>query len=184
DTNSGLNSVTHTPRRDWVFVANLYRQDFLIPGLTSQITAVYNMNREKNRIEIDDNGFPVRPALIGDGRGRDYDVVYLGYNADGRIGRINLTASLYGAFGEDRNSIFTSRPARIRAGFAATEISYDKDWMRFRLSGLYATGDGKPYDKVETGFDAIFENPVFAGADTSYWIRQSIPFAGGGRAIA
>ncbi|MCW6529025.1 hypothetical protein NED98_02090 [Sphingomonas sp. MMSM20] len=184
DTNSGLNSVTHTPRRDWVFVANLYRQDFLIPGLTSQITAVYNMNREKNRIEIDDNGFPVRPALIGDGRGRDYDVVYLGYNADGRIGRINLTASLYGAFGEDRNSIFTSHPARIRAGFAATEISYDKDWMRFRLSGLYATGDGKPYDKVETGFDAIFENPVFAGADTSYWIRQSIPFAGGGRAIA
>ncbi len=184
DTNSGLNSVTHTPRRDWVFVANLYRQDFLIPGLTSQITAVYNMNREKNRIEIDDNGFPVRPALIGDGRGRDYDVVYLGYNADGRIGRINLTASLYGAFGEDRNSIFTSRPARIRAGFAATEISYDKDWMRFRLSGLYATGDGKPYDKVETGFDAIFENPIFAGADTSYWIRQSIPFAGGGRAIA
>ncbi|MBV8237910.1 MAG: hypothetical protein JO221_03980 [Sphingomonas sp.] len=184
DTNSGLNSVTHAPRRDWVFVANLYRQDFLIPGLTSQITAVYNMNRERNRIEIDDNGFPVRPALIGDGRGRDYDVVYLGYNADGRIGRINLTASLYGAFGEDRNSIFTSRPARIRAGFAATEISYDKDWMRFRLSGLYATGDGKPYDKVETGFDAIFENPVFAGADTSYWIRQSIPFAGGGRAIA
>ncbi len=184
DTNSGLNSVTHTPRRDWVFIANLYRQDFLIPGLTSQITAVYNMNREKNRIEIDDNGFPVRPALIGDGRGRDYDVVYLGYNADGRIGRINLTASLYGAFGEDRNSIFTSRPARIRAGFAATEISYDKDWMRFRLSGLYATGDGKPYDKVETGFDAIFENPIFAGADTSYWIRQSIPFAGGGRAIA
>lgn len=184
DTNSGLNSVTHTPRRDWVFVANLYRQDFLIPGLTSQITAVYNMNREKNRIEIDDNGFPVRPALIGDGRGRDYDVVYLGYNADGRIGRINLTASFYGAFGEDRNSIFTSRPARIRAGFAATEISYDKDWMRFRLSGLYATGDGKPYDKVETGFDAIFENPIFAGADTSYWIRQSIPFAGGGRAIA
>ena len=184
DTNSGLNSVTHTPRRDWVFVANLYRQDFLIPGLTSQITAVYNMNREKNRIEIDDNGFPVRPALIGDGRGRDYDVVYLGYNADGRIGRINLTASFYGAFGEDRNSIFTSRPTRIRAGFAATEISYDKDWMRFRLSGLYATGDGKPYDKVETGFDAIFENPIFAGADTSYWIRQSIPFAGGGRAIA
>ena len=33
------------------------------------------------------------------------------------------------------------------------------------------------------GFDAIFENPIFAGADTSYWIRQTIPFAGGGRAV-
>ncbi len=26
--------------------------------------------------------------------------------------------------------------------------------------------------------------PIFAGADTSYWIRQTIPFAGGGRVIA
>ena len=49
---------------------------------------------------------------------------------------------------------------------------------------LYASGDSDPYDNIETGFDAIFENPIFAGADTSYWIRQSIPFAGGGRAIA
>jgi hypothetical protein len=30
----------------------------------------------------------------------------------------------------------------------------------------------------------VFENPIFAGADTSYWIRQSIPFAGGGRAVS
>ncbi|WP_242128302.1 hypothetical protein [Sphingobium sp. Sx8-8] len=183
DTNSGLNSVVQSPRHDWVFLANLYRQDFLIPGLTSQITAVYNMNREKHDVEIDDNGFPVRPALLGDLRGREYDVVYLGYNADGRIGRMNLTASLYGALGEDRNSFFTSKPAQIRAFFAAAEASYDKDWMRFRLSGLYASGDGDPHDNRETGFDAIFENPVFAGADTSYWIRQSIPFAGGGRVI-
>ncbi|CAD7340619.1 hypothetical protein FIM10_15610 [Sphingomonadales bacterium 56] len=183
DTNSGLNSVVQSPRRDWVFLANLYRQDFLIPGLTSQITAVYNMNREAGRIEVDDNGFPVRPALLGDLRGRDYDVVYLGYNADGRIGRINLTASVYGALGEDRNSFFTSEPAQIRAFFAAAEASIDKDWMRFRLSGLYASGDGDPYDDRENGFDAIFENPIFAGADTSYWIRQTIPFAGGGRAI-
>ncbi|MFB9051402.1 hypothetical protein ACFFV8_22105 [Sphingobium indicum] len=184
DTNSGLNSVVQSPRRDWIFLANLYRQDFLVPGLTSQITAVYNMNREKRDIEIDDNGFPLRPALLGDLRGREYDVVYLGYNADGRIGRVNLTASLYGALGEDRNSFFTSRPAQIRAFFAAAEASVDKDWMRFRLSGLYASGDGDPYDNRENGFDAIFENPVFAGADTSYWIRQTIPFAGGGRVIA
>ncbi|WP_375195943.1 hypothetical protein [Sphingobium sp.] len=183
DTNSGLNSVVQSPRNDWLFIANLYRQDFLIPGLTSQVTAVYNMNREKHDVEIDDNGFPVRPALLGDLRGREYDVVYLGYNADGRIGRMNLTASLYGALGEDRNSFFTSKPAQIRAFFAAAEASYDKDWMRFRLSGLYASGDGDPYDNRENGFDAIFENPVFAGADTSYWIRQSIPFAGGGRVI-
>ncbi len=184
DTNSGLNDITQTPRSDWLFVANLYRQDLPVVGLTSQITVAYNMNREKNDVQIDHNGFPVRPALLGDLRGRAYDVVYLGYNADGRIGRLNLTASLYAALGEDRNSIFTSKPAQIRAGFAAAELSYDHDWMRFRLSGLYATGDGDPYNNTEGGFDAVFENPIFGGADTSYWIRQTIPFAGGGRAIA
>ena len=184
DTNSGLNSVVKSPRDDVVFVANAYRQDFLIPALTSQFTVVYNMNREADDIEIDDNGFPVRPALLGTLRGREYDVVYLGYNMDGRVGRVNLTGSFYWALGEDRNSFFTDRPANINAQFAAVEASYDRDWMRFRLSGAYASGDSDPYDDTEGGFDAIFENPIFAGADTSYWIRQTIPFAGGGRAVA
>ena len=184
DTNSGLNSIVQKPRSDFMLVANVYRQDFLIRALTSQFTVVYNMNREKDDIEIDTNGFPVRPALLGDLRGREYDVVYLGYNADGRIGRFNLTASLYGALGEDRNNFFTSRKADIRAFFGAAELSYDHDWKRFRLSAAYASGDSDPYDDKETGFDAIFENPVFAGADTSYWIRQTIPFAGGGRVIS
>ena len=184
DTNSGLNNLFETPRLDAVFLANLYRQDFPAPGITSQVTAVYNMNREGgSRTEIDENGFPVRPALIGNLRPRDYDVVYLGYNADGRYGRINLTTSTYLALGQDRDSIFTGKSATIRAGFAAAEVSYDFDWIRARISGLFATGDGDPYDNTETGFDAIFENPQFAGADTSYWIRQNIPFIGGGRAV-
>ena len=184
DTNSGLNAVLQRPRDDWLLVANVYRQDFLIPALTSQVTVAWNINREAGDVEIDDNGFPVRPALLGSLRGRSYDAVYLGYNADGRIGRINLTASAYAALGEDRNSFFTDRPADIRAYFAAAELSYDKDWMRFRLSGLWASGDSDPFDDTEGGYDAVFENPIFAGADTSYWIRQSIPFAGGGRAIS
>jgi hypothetical protein len=184
DTNSGLNSIVQRPRDDFVFIANVYRQDFPFVGMTSQLTAVANLNREGDNVEIDDNGFPVRPGLLGDLRGRNYDVGYFGYSADGRIGRINLTASFYAALGEDRNSFFTSQPARIRAGFAAAEASYDVDWLRFRLSGLYASGDSDPYNNVEGGFDAIFENPVFGGADTSYWIRQTIPFAGGGRAIS
>jgi hypothetical protein len=183
DTNSGLNDITSHIRDDWVFAANLYRQDLPVPGLTSQVAVVYNRNREGDRALNDTNGFPVRPALLGDLRGRDYDVVYLGYNADGRIGRLNLTASVWGAFGEDRNSFFTGRPAQIRAFFAAIEPSIDWGWTRVRLSGLYASGDNDPYDDTETGFDAIVENPQFAGSDTSYWIRQTIPFAGGGRAV-
>ncbi|OYX64808.1 MAG: hypothetical protein B7Y89_00765 [Novosphingobium sp. 32-60-15] len=184
ETNSGLNDVSQSPRNDFVLMANLYRQDFPVVGLTSQISATYNINRERNDVHIDTNGFPVRPALLGDLRGREYDVVYLGYAADGRIGRINLTGQIYAALGKDRNNFLTSQPANIKAFMAAAELSYDIDWTRIRLSGLWASGDKDPYDQTEGGFDAIFENPQFAGADTSYWIRQTIPFAGGGRAIS
>jgi len=184
DTNSGLNDITQTPRESYIFFANLYRQDLPFVGLTSQFSLTYNMNRERSDVEIDDNGFPVRPALLGDLRGRAYDVVYPGYAFDGRIGRINLSGQVYGAFGEDRNSFFTSEPAKIAAYFGALEASYDVDFLRFRASGLFASGDGNPYNNTEAGFDAIFENPIFAGADTSYWIRQTIPFAGGGRVIS
>jgi len=184
DTNSGLNDLTEFPRRDWILHANVFRQDFPLVGLTSQASVTYNMNRERGDVEVDDNGFPVRPALIGNLRARNYDVVYLGYGADGRIGRINLSAQAYGAFGWDRDNIFTGRTGKIRSYFFAAEPSYDVDFLRFRGAFLFASGDGKPFNNVEAGFDSIFENPIFAGADTSYWIRQTIPFAGGGRAVS
>ena len=184
DTNSGLNDLTQRLRDDFVFIGSVFRQDLPVPGLTSQLIVVHNRNREGNEIYVDKNGFPQRPALIGNLRGRDYDVTYLGYNADGHWGRLNLTASAYYALGEDRNSIFTSKKAKIRSYFVAVEPSWDFSWIRVRANGLYASGDKKPYDNTERGFDAVFENPQFAGSDTSYWIRQTIPFAGGGRVIS
>ncbi|WP_438853201.1 hypothetical protein [Brevundimonas nasdae] len=184
DTNSGLNDVTHLPRKDFILHANLYRQDFPFVGLTSMASLTLNSNRERGDIHVDDNGFPVRPALIGNLRARNYDVLYAGLAADGRIGRINLSAQAYAALGRDRASIFTSRNASIRSFFFAAEPSYDINFLRVRGSFLFASGDSNPFDNKETGFDAIFENPIFAGADTSYWIRQSIPFAGGGRAVS
>jgi len=183
DTNSGLNNILQTPRDDWILHANLFRQDFPFVGITSQASLTWNINRERGEIEVDDNGFPVRPALLGNLRSRNYDAIYVGYSTDGRIGRINLTTAAYALLGSDRNNIFTGRSARLQSFFLAAEPSYDVDWIRIRGAALFASGDGDPYDNVERGFDAIFENPIFAGADTSYWIRQTIPFAGGGRAI-
>jgi hypothetical protein len=164
----------------FLFLANLYRQDFPVPGLTSQITSVYNMNREKRDVEIDIMVSRCGPALLGDLRGREYDVVYLGYNADGRIGRINLTASLLWRWVRTGTAFSRAKPAKSARASRRPSSSYDNDWMRFRLSGLYASGDGDPYDKTENGFDAIFENPIFAGADTSYWIRQRSPLLAAG----
>jgi hypothetical protein len=152
--------------------------------VTSELSLTWDINRERDDDpEIDDNGFPVRPAVIGNIQNRSYDAFYVGYNADGHIGRVNLSASAYGLFGQDRNSNFTGEPARIEAWFAAVEPSIDWNWIRLRGAALFASGDGDPYDDVQRGFDFIFENPIFAGADTSYWIRQSIPFAGGARAV-
>ena len=180
DTNSGLNDLAAKLRADDVMIANLYRQDFPVPGFTSQLTAAYNRNREAGATHYDSNGFVERPASLGRQVPRDYDVVYLGLNGDGHFGRTNVTASVYVALGRESPGVFVARDTDIRAGFAALELSRDYDWIRPRLSFLYATGDHDPYDTRATGFDAIFENPQFAGADTSYWIGQSVPLVGGG----
>jgi hypothetical protein len=76
--------------------------------------------------------------------------------------------------------VFVEDSTQIRAGFLAAEASMDFDWIRARLSAAYASGDTDAHDDRSTGFDSILENPIFAGADTSYWISQSVPLIGGG----
>ncbi|WP_395788160.1 hypothetical protein [Aquimonas sp.] len=181
DTNSGLNDLGESPRKDDVFIANLYWQDLFKLGLNSQFALLHNRNREDGEFYFDRNGFIARPASFGDERPRRYDVSYLGYSVDGHIDRLNISGSTYYAFGHEKNGAFSSEPSDIRAGFAAAELSIDYSWIRPRVSLLYATGDSDPFDNRSEGFDAIFENPLFAGADTSYWIRQSVPLIGGGR---
>jgi SH3-like domain-containing protein len=181
DTNSGLNDVTQRPRADDVFVANLYRQDWPVQGYTSQGVVLYNRNREGDRGPYyNDNGFLERPAVFGTGRGHNYDVVYLGYNGDGHYRRWNISASGYLALGRDSRGMLSDQAEDIQALFGALEVSRDFDWIRIRGSALYASGDRDPFDRKAQGFDAVLENPLFAGADTSYWIRQSIPLIGGG----
>ena len=48
------------------------------------------------------------------------------------------------------------------------------------MNALYQSADKDPFDGKATGFDAILENPQFAGAETSFWIRQAVPLIGGG----
>lgn len=180
DTNSGLNAINRPPREDDVFAANVYRQDFPVLGFTSQALIAHNRNREGGDYYFDRNGFLARPASLGTERGRDYHVTYAGVNGDGHFGRDNLTVSAYLAAGREDRGVFRDAGRDIRAGFAAAEWSRDYDWIRARVSALWASGDDDPYDGTANGFDAIFENPIFAGADTSYWIRQSVPLIGGG----
>ena len=186
DTNSGLNDITENSfdealRDDDVFLFNLYRQDFPVLGFTSQLAVVHNRNSENQENFVDDNGFLTRPAAIGIQKHREYDVTYIGLNGDGHIGRWNLSASAYYAFGKESSGTFVDQESDISAAFGAVELSYDFDWLRVKATGVFGSGDSDPFDDRSTGFDAIFENPLIAGADTSFWIRQAIPLIGGGR---
>jgi len=179
DTNSGLNDAGVRLRDDDVFVANWYWQDLGVLGFISQFTVLHNRNRE-DEFFYDNNGFIARPSSLGQERNRDYDVTYLGYSGDGHFGRFNLSTSLYGAVGRNRPGVMAEETTDIRATFAAAEGGFDMDWIRWRVTAVHASGDRNPFDDVETGFDAVFENPIIAGADTSFWIRQGIPLIAGG----
>lgn len=179
DTNSGLNDISTSLRSDDLFVANLFRQDWPVLGFTSQISAIHNRNNETKKF-YDTNGFLVRPAVIGDIRSHAYQVTYFGYSGDGHFGPWNLTTSTYLAYGKDEYNPVAHRSQRIQAGFHATELSRDFSWIRVRGNFLMASGDKDPYDDKASGFDAIFENPQFAGAETSFYIRQPLPLIGGG----
>ena len=183
-TNNGLNKIDFDFRRDDVFAANLYWQDLWILGHTAQFTVVHNRNRERGDFIFDDNGVIARPAsLFSERFARDYDVTYLGFNTDGHLGRLNLTTSLYAALGDQTNDRFRDVQIALKVFSARLRPGGMTTGFVIASPGLYATGDDDPYDQKAGGFDAIFENPLFAGADTSFWIRQPVPLIGGGVGI-
>jgi len=184
DINSGLNSIFER-RNDHLYIANVYLQDFPVLGFTIQGTVLHNDNDDGDRPrKFDKNGFQQRPnpsftipGECSEAR-KNYDVTYLGLNGDGHFGRLNLTFSAYYAFGEEECNEYATRKTDIDAWFLAGEASVDWDWYRLKAFALYQSGDNDPDDGDAKGFDTIFDNPQFAGADTSFWHRQVIPFIG------
>lgn len=171
DTNSGLNSMRSLRPQD-IYIANFFRQDFLTKGYTIQAVAAFNHDRADTH--YDENGFLVRPAVVGSARRHSVKAGYLGFNGDGHIGILNLTNSYYYAFGEDSFNPIAGRKTDISAHMAAVEASIDRNWLRYRLSAFFASGDDNPTDDKAKGFDAILDDPNFAGGQFSYWSRQGI----------
>lgn len=170
DTNSALNRFD--TRHQNVYVANVFRQDFLAKGYTVQASLHFNDDRRSR--EFDRNGFQVRPALVGSAREHSVKVGYLGFSGDGHLGRLNLSHAYYYALGRDEHNPIAGRHTRIGAHMAAAEFSVDKDYLRFRASGFFASGDDDPTDARAEGFDAILDDVNFAGGQFSYWNRQGI----------
>jgi hypothetical protein len=174
DTNSQLNSFSD--RRQNLVFANYYRQDFLFPGYTAQVSLVYN--NDPRSFKFDKNRFLVRPDPVGVARPHQIDVAYIGWAGDGHIGRYNLTHQFYWALGRDSLNPLANQAQTINAQMFAIEGSYDRDWVRFRASFFYSSGDHNINNSHATGFDTILDGPNFAGGPFSFWNRQQIPLFG------
>jgi hypothetical protein len=158
-----------------ILLANLYIQDLFKPGLTSEITFLYDRNRARGTEIVASAQADDGAAMFVDGARHNYDVGYFGYSVDGHLGKWNLTGSLYEVLGLEEASEFGGSHTRVEASFAAAELSRDFDWIRLRASGLYASGDSHPFDKTAHGFDGISQSALFAGADSSFFIHQQLP---------
>jgi hypothetical protein len=185
NTNSGLN--TFYRRHQQAVLGNIYLQDFFFPGYTAEFVAAWN--KDDPSLHYDDNGFLVRPAPIGNvinqnpGAGpilHGIRVGYFGWLGSGHIHRLNLTHAFYQAIGEDTFNPIAGRRVTVNAQMAAVELSYDHDWIRYRVSTFYTSGDANPRDGRARGFDSIVDLPNFAGGLFSFWNREAIRLLGSG----
>ena len=174
DTNSDLTSFND--RGQDIVIANFYRQDFIWPGYTAELSVHYN--HDSPSFHVDTNGSIVRPDPVGALRPHEINVAYLGWAGSGHIGWLNVMHVFYWALGHDSFNPLGNQPQDISAQLAALELSYDYDWARFRTSFLWASGQDAQDSRRGTGFDSIFESPAFAGGNFSYWERQPIKLDG------
>jgi len=174
DTNSGLN--TFQPRDQQVLIGNVYIQDFLTHGYTTQFS--YHFNKDDGRTHFDENDFIVRPAAIGAVTISDIRAHYIGWTGNGRIRRFNISHAAYQVLGHESANPIAGRRVDINAQMAALELSYDRDWIRFRTSAFFASGDKNPRDRIARGFDSIVEAQSFAGGAFSFFNREGIALTG------
>lgn len=176
ETNSFLN--TFDDRHQNTVIVNYYRQDFIWPGYTAQLS--YHFNDDGPSFKFDENEFLVRPAPVGVYAPHRVTAHYLGWAGDGHINRLNISHAFYWVLGRDDLNPIAGEPQNINAQMFALELSYSPDWMRFRASYFYASGDSNVRfgNRNATGFDTIFDNPNFAGGQFSYWQRQQIKLFG------
>jgi len=177
DTNSGLN--TFELRDQQVAVANWYRQDLPVKGWTQEwsLLAV----RDEASFHYDENGFLARPDPVGSFTPHEVRALYLGWASLGHVGRWNVDHAIYHVRGDDTLNpvagpdVFGGEDAvDVSAWMAALELSVDRDWYRPKLFAFWASGDDDPTDRDAEGFDAVFDNPAFAGGGFSYWNRLGL----------
>ena len=162
DTASQLHSFDN--RDQTVVIGNYYVQDFAVPGYT----AMFNVHVNH------DNGVPNDPHAL--------QVAYVGFHGDGKWGPWSVSHAFYQAFGkDDDNRVARSlnananaaAPVDISAQMAALEVSRDADWLRYRGSLFFASGDDRGDRPKRDGFDSITDNPNLAGGQFMFFDQQN-----------
>jgi hypothetical protein len=190
NTNSGLNTFQN--RGQQVYVANVYVQDFLAKGYTTEFS--FHYNRDHGGLHFDDNGFLVRPAPVGavvNGTIKTHNIeaYYLGWASNGHVGRLNVSHAFYQALGHDDFNAIAGRRVDINARMGALELSVDKNWARYRASFFYSSGDSSNRsgtsrtDGTAHGFDSIVDDTHFAGSAFSFWDSEGLRLTGTGIAL-
>ena len=170
ETNSAFNEWKR--RKQQVYIANIYIQDFGTLGYTTSFS--FHANRDRGSLHYDHNGFLVRPAPIGLIAANEVEAYYAGWAGNGHLVRLNISHAFYQALGHETANPIAAQRVDINAQMAAAELSIDKDWLRLKGAFFFASGDGDPTDDEARGFDAIVDIPVFAGGPFSLWNRQGL----------
>ena len=127
-----LDGWTHTQRRvQFLFcvvqlafrdqnvgIVNYFYQDFLVPGYTVQGSVQYL--HDGGGGHTDNNGFVVRPAIVGTPQTHTIDSVYLGITSDGHIGPVNVNQAFYQVLGRDSRNPIAGKAQDLNAQMAAT----------------------------------------------------------------
>jgi hypothetical protein len=143
---------TDEDRDQIILGANAFRQDIPILGIFMHAGAYMNRDRFL----------------------QDVDAYYLELAAEGNYAGFDFTAAFIQAFGRDELNPIAQRSVDVNAQFFAFELVRPMDWFNPRVSLMWASGDDDPTDGTARGFDAIFDNPAFAGANFAFFNREAL----------
>lgn len=153
-------------RQQQILIVDVTRQDSPVPGFFWHAAFAYNNDQRG----VDQFGV----------NQQDLNAGYVTVAGEGVINTFDISAAFIQAFGYDDNNPVAGRGQNINAQFAALEITRPTDWYVPRVSIMYASGDSDPTNGTAGGFDAILDNPLFAGANFNTWNREAHVSSQGG----
>ncbi len=158
-------------RNQNVVIANYFVQDFGVKGYTALFNVHVNQDSKTSNA----------PGNIQTG---SLNVTYIGFHGDGKWGPWAVSHAFYEAVGKDDDNAIARKlsgaaaPVDINAQMAAIEISRDADWLRYRGSLFYASGDNRSDPTKAKGFDSITDNPNIAGGQFMFFTQQKTAVGG------